>query len=699
MGLLNFLPLVLALLLLVPVTLSPLSTAANRTVTRASLQTFGSYVSESGRRRKRREETLRAAHVGETYRLYASKTWVYATLTAISGSIIGVYVAGLALSALSVSPERLRATLPTQVGFLAGLVAVPSLTVGRLFFLLLFSSGTVGLLGGLLTYWLRWELPSYRGNERARKIDSGLSRTVAFIYALSRSGMGMPAIMRTLARNRDVYGEAAEEIAVGVKAMDLFGPDVLTAIKQMSRQSPSEQFEDFGENLASVLQSGQSLPEYLSEQYERYQRDAKAEQEAFLELLSVLAEGYVSLFVVGPLLLITILVIMGLMGIADTLSFLYLMTYLLVPLGNVGFAVYLDSITESLRISRGSRVVPEVTLPAVRRVQDPDAGRTVSDGGTTLSNAERLDAYDQFEGVRTALTEPFRTVRENPDTLLYVTVPLALLSIAVRLLPDLAAGTPTLTSADDVVVQAMLFVLGTYAVVRELRRRRLKAIEKAVPDMLDRLASINEAGMTVIESFRRVTTSDLGALNPELERMSRDIEWGTDTATALRRFEDRIDTPTVTRVVSLVTNAMHASGDIGRVLRIAADDAQESRRLQRQREDEMMTYLVIIYLSFFVFLVIIGALASILVPALQDLPTGNGAGGPVGVGGLGNIAAVDIRAYTVVFSHTALVQAVVSGFVAGKMGEGRLRDGAKHATVMLAIAYVVFLLIEYTIHP
>jgi flagellar protein FlaJ len=283
--------------------------------------------------------------------------------------------------------------------------------------------------------------------------------------------------------------------------------------------------------------------------------------------------------------------------------------------------------------------------------------------------------------------------------LLYVTIPLALLSIVVRLLPDLAAGTPTLTFVDDVVVQAALFVLGTYAVVQEVRRRRLKAIEKTLPDMLDRLASINEAGMTVIESFRRVANSDLGALNPELARMSRDIEWGTDTATALRQFEDRIDTPTFTRVVSLVTNAMHASGDIGRVLRIAADDAQESRRLQRQREDEMMTYLVIIYLSFFIFLVIIGTLSSILVPALKDLHAGNGAGGPVAVGGLGNIAAVDIRAYTIIFFHTALVQAVVSGFVAGKMGEGKIRNGAKHATVMLAIAYVVFLLIEYMIHP
>ncbi|WP_227376470.1 type II secretion system F family protein [Haladaptatus halobius] len=337
MGLLNFVPLVLALLLLAPVALSPVSRTAYRTVTRVALQAFGTYVQTSGRRRSKRSDLLRPAHVGETYRLYASKTWVYATLAAVTGSILGVYLVGLVLAVLTVSPETIRETLPSLLGFLSNVLSVPALTVGELFVLLLFSSATVGLLGGATTYWLRWETPSHRGSARAIRIDASLARTVAFVYALSRSGMAFPEIMRTLARNRDVYGEAAEEVAVGVKAMDLFGLDMLTAIRQMSRQSPSEKFEEFGENLASVLQSGQSLPSYLHEQYERYRQDAKAEQEAFLELLATLAEGYVSLFVVSPLLFITILVVIGLMGVADTLSFLHLMAYLLIPLGNVGF--------------------------------------------------------------------------------------------------------------------------------------------------------------------------------------------------------------------------------------------------------------------------------------------------------------------------------------------------------------------------
>ena len=112
--------------------------------------------------------------------------------------------------------------------------------------------------------------------------------------------MAFPEILRTLARNRAVYGEAAEEVEVAVKGMDLFGLDMLTAIRQMAQQSPSAKFEEFAENLTSVLQSGQSLSSYLDDQYERYREDAKAEQEGFLELLAALAEGYVSLFVVGP---------------------------------------------------------------------------------------------------------------------------------------------------------------------------------------------------------------------------------------------------------------------------------------------------------------------------------------------------------------------------------------------------------------
>ena len=105
----------------------------------------------------------------------------------------------------------------------------------------------------------------------------------------------------------------------------------------------------------------------------------------------------------------------------------------------------------------------------------------------------------------------------------------------------------------------------------------------------------------------------------------------------------------------------------------------------------MFTYLVIIYLAFLVFLVIIGALNSILIPALQDLPSQDvGSGGPVGIGNAGSISETKMQAYSLIFFHAALLQGLFSGLLAGQMGEGSVKNGAKHATIMILIAYTVF---------
>ncbi|USZ68784.1 type II secretion system F family protein [Halorussus salilacus] len=751
---LEFLPLAVVALVALALALAPLTRPGDRVVTHLSLAAFGGWVADRGRRHRERRGLLQSVHLDDTYRMYAAKTLLYSGVAAVVGSVAGVYLVAGVLAVLGIPPETIRATLPTRLWFLADLLVDPDLSVGELFGVLLASSAVLGAAAGGLTYWIRWENLSYRANARERKIDESIARTVAFVYALSRSGMAFPEILRTLARNRSVYGEAAEELSVAAKSMDYAGLDMLSAIERLADRTPSEKFGDFAENLASVLQSGQSIPAYLDDQYERYQEDAEAQQESFLELLATLAEAYVSVFVVAPLLFITILVIMGLMALGDTLSLLRVIVYFALPLANAGFVIYLDSITESLRATREDRDVDLAPglLSGVRRTDSPDADRdgverpaasadaagrgalARSDGGSVTrgesvardetashrdnavaggvadapgdptdpvaggrpdvdsaaANFERLDAFERVRWLRDLVSDPVRTLRDRPTLVLYALVPLGVLSVAVRAWPHLAAGSLTLRLVDDFVVQAALAVLGGFAVVQELHRRRIAAIEAAVPDFLDRLASVNDAGMSVVESLGRVAGGDLGALDDEIDRVWADVQWGVDAETALYRLEDRVNTPTITRVVTLLGNAMHASGDLAKVLRIAADEAQDTRRLKRKRRQEMLTYVVIIYLSFFVFLVIIGALNSILIP---NLPTGGAPDGGGGVGGgpLADIASVNVDAYTLLFFHASLVQAVCSGLLAGQMGETSVRNGAKHATVLLAVAYVAFL--------
>jgi flagellar protein FlaJ len=151
-------------------------------------------------------------------------------------------------------------------------------------------------------------------------------------------------------------------------------------------------------------------------------------------------------------------------------------------------------------------------------------------------------------------------------------------------------------------------------------------------------------------------------------------------------------------------NAKKASNNVTPVLRIVADEARTDRNLNRERRQELFIYQLIIYISFFIFLGIVAALVLLFIPGIpSEVGTpevGSEAGGqdPTGMTGLagtniGGDADVDRDAYELILFHAMLIQSVLAGLVAGKMSEGSLKSGAKHAFVLLLLGYIAVLLI------
>jgi flagellar protein FlaJ len=304
-----------------------------------------------------------------------------------------------------------------------------------------------------------------------------------------------------------------------------------------------------------------------------------------------------------------------------------------------------------------------------------------------------LDLHDRLYKVKYALRNPVQIVFWNPLKLLYITVPIAILMFALRVPSVLAAEGVTVRVLDDLLVQSVLFVILTYAVVRYFYKRHITRIERATPEFLERLASLNEAGMSIVQAVDRVRGSDVGVLSVEIDRIWRDTQYGSTVDDAFVRFGRRVRTQAIARVVTLLTNAMRASGNMGPVIRIAAEQHRAELSLRRQRRQQMFTYLVVIYIAFFVFLVIILAINEMLVPNIpESSPVGGSSLQGVGGGGtFGDFGGVDQTAYTLTFFHALLIQALCAGFVAGQLGEGSLRDGAKHAAIMLAMGYFLFI--------
>ena len=174
---------------------------------------------------------------------------------------------------------------------------------------------------------------------------------------------------------------------------------------------------------------------------------------------------------------------------------------------------------------------------------------------------------------------------------------------------------------DDHIVIALLIILIPYAIFYEIWSRKVLGIQALVPDFLERMAGINQVGLTIAQAIAIMVNTNLGLLSYEIRRIKRDMEWGANFTEALMRFEERVSTPSIARTVTLITKASEMSGQIGEVLSIASSDAKMTEILKKERLAEMFIYTAIVYLSFFVFLFVVGVLTTQFLPVLGNIST------------------------------------------------------------------------------
>lgn len=676
------------------------SSRANRVVDGVALALFG-WLAERIQSPDR-AETLAAAHVDDADTVFESRTLFIAVAVGVGSGLCLLSMLPVAGSLLGQIGTALEGALPSA--FVASIQLERSTVLGLTVAGSMFGAVSIAVA----THELRWWLLGQRVAARRRRIEATLPRVVAFMYALSRSGMPLPRMLRLLSENRGVYGAAATELGVAVREIDTAGRDPITALAAVGERTPSPELAELTENLANVLTSGQSLSSYLQSEHDRYREAAATEQQQHLDLLSMYAEGYVTVLVVGPLFVITTLTVVGLV-VTETLTALRIITFGILPLATVGFLLGVDRVLDARHVSPAGQEGDGDHSPqsAAGVAVDTDAvdAAEVADAGSDRKQCEQratLRIYDRLKRGHRWLRDPVAAVVANPWLTLVVTVPGGLVWLG-HTGQVTALGAVELIEAFTRPVSLIgIGVCGTYAVVYEYSERRRRQIERAVPDFLDRLGSLNDAGMSVIGGLKQVAEGDLGALTPELERTWQDVQWGADAETALNRLAGRVRSPLVTGAVTLVTNALRASSDIAPVLSIAADELRASQRLARNRKRLMRTYLLVIYVAVVVFVGIVIALSASFLPAIETAGHGStaaaassvggsgGASGSVPAAGRAGVAASAVGAYESLFFQIAAVQAVCSGVVAGKLGEGRLRAGVKHVAILLCLVHLGF---------
>lgn len=242
----------------------------------------------------------------------------------------------------------------------------------------------------------------------------------------------------------------------------------------------------------------------------------------------------------------------------------------------------------------------------------------------------------------------------------------------------------------DWIILAMLSVIsiGFYVSAKE---KHIHEIETRLPDFLRDVAEAGRFGMTLADAIVVASSGRYGRLTPEIKKMAAQIEWGVPASEAIRLFATRVKTPLVIRMSSIIMKANDAGGNVADVLSMVSHDAKETILTDEERGVTMQTYVLVVYIAFFVFI------ATILILQGQFLPKMEEAGASVSEqaakAGVGDIPGVTIHtdiipSVSFVFLLSVVVHAVGDGILAGVIQKGSISIGLRHSFIMLLSGFV-----------
>jgi flagellar protein FlaJ len=229
-------------------------------------------------------------------------------------------------------------------------------------------------------------------------------------------------------------------------------------------------------------------------------------------------------------------------------------------------------------------------------------------------------------------------------------------------------------------VIALIIALFPPAAADLLDRRWRSVVNAKLPDLVKNISDAQKTGMSFPKAIEHSARVDYGPLTKELRKTVALLSWGWTYEEALQDLARRIDTPLAHRLVALLIEVGRAGGRLHEVLDAIYTHFREAQEIERDRKRQLVPYVMTIYAAFGVFLFLVYILFSTLFFQAKQLA----AAGTFFLSGL------NTDLYYIWFFHLAVVEAVISGFVAGKMGEGALSAGLKHALILLLISILAF---------
>ncbi|MBU7024882.1 MAG: type II secretion system F family protein [Theionarchaea archaeon] len=198
---------------------------------------------------------------------------------------------------------------------------------------------------------------------------------------------------------------------------------------------------------------------------------------------------------------------------------------------------------------------------------------------------------------------------------------------------------------DDLILFSFLIGVTPFAAGKYVEFSHMRKMESEFPSFLADVSSGVDSGMSIPQAIYVTKDREYGLLNEQIE----------------------------------IIEANKAGGDIREILQAASRNARELKNIERETDTMIKPYILICYITYFVFLVVILILYKTFI---QPMSGGAGAGFIE--------AGLSTEGFTTLFFRMLMLQGLFIGLAAGKMAEKRIIAGLKHAIILIVSGYIMF---------
>lgn len=236
------------------------------------------------------------------------------------------------------------------------LVAIPVFAVSLLIEIKVFPSAPIALpvvgsivLAGVATgvafvLWLSYPMIKRRGFKS--RLENQLAYSFGILGVLAAAGMNLDRLFERIANSESnpVLADLAKRFLRNIR---VFGLDTETALAEVAQHSPSEAFSKMLGSIGVAHKTTGSIHDLVMFESARLLQEKRDKLHKTTGSLAVMAELYITLVVVGPIIFIVMLAIFALLPVGklpSPISLINLVVFIGIPVLSVMFVLLLDSV-------------------------------------------------------------------------------------------------------------------------------------------------------------------------------------------------------------------------------------------------------------------------------------------------------------------------------------------------------------------